>query len=612
MRTTCWTFLLALSLGAASCSQAPEQTPQTEAKTIRVTVGSGPQFDIATRTELDPDGTTVRWAVGDRMAMWAVNASSGSAHLAAHPFVLWHYNQTYDEAKFTADIPEMPEGDYTYYAVSPVPDAVSGTIASYDIAAVQDGSFEGAHDILVAAPVAGGALLPGDNSEAVSLAFAHKIHLLKIHIPENRMNLPITRLTLTFPRPVTGRLTVDAADPDAPAQLAEGNNVLTLSFAEPKDAGDTVYAMIAPTELTADDRIEIKAYTESKESLTATMHGKNYLAGHTTPIRLTIPEIYRVTRIFFSLAGRDGSTDLAEDLAGGYGCSTLGERVDSFTLTAPAGIDLGNGSNVRSFTVNDANSYEIFYEGEFNDNLSGKQLTVTFDSENTLTSRQFTMPQIAAETTNEGGALALVVPWLYFEDFSTGITADFELNSEWKSDRFSNTSASQLSNLPTGWTGACVGGKKGVGIRVASHCIYGVFMVYSRCAGRVDSPPISAIKEGKSPKVTVSYTYGGNRFEGVGSGGSILVSAGYTTNNNNPIASDQGIANTTIPEAAINVDSSGNNNDYTLGALHARSYTIPQCQHDTRLSWRINNNRTGTGNGTYWIYIDNIKVSIAR
>lgn len=588
MRTTCWTFLLALSLGAASCSQAPEQTPQTEAKTIRVTVGSGPQFDIATnstRTELDPDGTTVRWAVGDRMAMWAVNASTGSAHLAAHPFVLWHYNQTYDEAKFTADIPEMPEGNYTYYAVSPVPDAVSGTIASYDIAAVQDGSFEGAHDILVAAPVAGGALQPGDNSEAVSLAFAHKIHLLKIHIPVNRMNLPITRLTLTFPQPVTGRLTVDAADPDAPAQLAEGSNVLTLSFAEPKDAGDTVYAMIAPTELTADDRIEIKAYTQSKESLPATMHGKNYLAGHTTPIRLTIPEIYRVTRIFFSLAGRDGSTDLAEDLAGGYGCSTLGERVDSFTLTAPEGIDLGNGSNERSFTVNDANSYEIFYEGEFNDNLSGKQLTVTFDSEHTLTSRQFTMPQLTADDRNTVAGLA--VPYLLEEDF--GGCGNFS-----GPEKTGNTAGEELSGagLPGWYAGARANGTAGTCVNLQSYSnIGGPFQ------SRLDSCPLSGIKEGKT--VTVKIVFNSDWKKNKSSSMGLIV--GRTSGHN----LNSGIDN------ATNISMADNRAASTTNIPTLRTVTVANFTKSQSIAWK-----TDGKNGTWFnyedLYIDNIKVSISR
>lgn len=608
MRITSWILLVALPLAAASCSETPEPEAQPEAGTIRVTVGTGPRLDIASRTALDDDGTTIRWATDDRIALWAVD-EGGSARLTAHPFVLWHYNDAYDDAKFTADIPEMPAGDYTYYAVAPVPDAVEGTRATYAIPAVQDGSFNGAHDILVATPVAGGALLPGDNSDAVALAFKHKVHLLKIHIPENRMNLPISRLTLTFPTDVTGMLTVDAADPAAAPELRAGSNVLTLAFATPKDAGDTVYAMIAPTALTAADRIEIKAYTDSKESFPATMPGKDYLAGHTTPIRLTIPEMYRVTRIFFSLAGRDGATDLAEDLARGYGCSTLGERVDAFTLTGPAGVDLGNGSNTRTFTVNDENLYEIFYEGEFQDNLSGQPFTVTFDSEHALITQGFTMKPIEADSPNH---IQVNVPWLFAEDFST--ISSRETNSDWKSTAFSDTSAAQIQNLPSGWTGACVGGQAGVAIRVASHCIHGLFTVYSRCPGRVDSPSITAIKTGKNPKVRVSYTYGGDRFEGTGSGGNILVSAGYTTpadDNNAPINSDNSIQHVKVPEAAIKIDGAQDNNkNYGLGAAHEQSYTIDQCPHGTRLSWRVHNDRKGTGNGTYWLYIDNIKVSI--
>lgn len=105
----------------------------------------------------------------------------------------------------------------------------------------------------------------------------------------------------------------------------------------------------------------------------------------------------------------------------------------------------------------------------------------------------------------------------------------------------------------------------------------------------------------------------GDRFEGTGSGGNILVSAGYTTGNDNPIKSDQAIASIKIPETAIDIDGpQTNNSDYTLGSKHSISYEIEQCPHGVRLSWRVYNDRSSTGNGTYWLYLDNIKVSIAN
>lgn len=584
MRTTCWTFLAALPLLLASCSGA-EESVRPDEKTIRVTVGTGPRLDIASRTALDDDGKTIRWAAGDRIALWAVD-ETGTALLAAHPFVLWHYNDFYNDAKFTADIPEMPEGNYTYYAVSPVPDAVAGTRASFEIPAVQDGTFDGAHDIMVASPVAGGALLPGDNSEAVTLAFSHKVHLLKIEIPVNKMNVPITRLTLTFPVDVTGTLTVDAADPAATPALTEGDNVVTLSFATPKDAGDTVYALIAPTALTAADQIEIKAYTDSKESFPAIMHGKDYLAGHTTPIRLTIPEIYRVTRIFFSLAGRDGKTDLAEDLAGGYGCSTLGERVNAFTLTGPEGVDLGNGSNTRTFTVNEDNLYEIFYEGEFTDNLSGRPFTVTFDSENALLSQGFTMPPLTADDRNTIDGFA--VPYLLAEDFSgCGSFSGPEKTS-------SSVAGTELSGsgLPGWYAGARAEGSAGISVRLRS---------YSHIGGpyhsRLDSCPLSGLKSGKTVSVRIDFNADWKKNKSSSMG--LIV--GRTSGHN---------LNSSIDNATT-ISMSDNGNASSTNIPTRRSVTVDNFTGTQSIAWK-----TSGKNGTMFnyddVYLDNIQVSIVR
>lgn len=586
MRTTCWKYLFVLALPAVSCSEPGEPAGPAQAKTIRVEVGTGPRLDIVSRTALENDGRSVRWAAGDKLALWAVDAA-GTAQLAAHEFVLWHYNDEYDDAKFTAQIAEMPEGAYTYCAVSPVPDAVAGTRASFDIPSVQDGTFRGAHDIMVAAPVAGGALQPGDNSGAVTLAFTHKMHLLRIEIPVNKMNLPITRLTLAFPVDVTGRLTVDAADPEAAPELTGGDNVLTLSFAEPKDAGDVVYAMIAPTALTAADDVVIKAYTDSKESFPAVMHGKDYQAGHTTPIRLTIPEMYRVTRIFFSLAGRGGATDLAEDLADGYGCSTLGEPVRSFTLTGPAGVDLGNGTNTRTFAVNEENLYEIFYEGEFTQHLAG-DYTVAFDSDNALVSGTFRMNQPTADISND--PVSLSVPYLLEENFSgAGGFSGPELTG--------NVAGNELSGsgLP-GW----YAGARSTGI--AGKCVN--LQSYSNIGGpyhsRLDSRPLGGIKSGKT--VSVRIVFNADWKKNVSATMELIV--GRTSGHN----LDSGIDNSTYISMSSNSSASENY------IPTQRNVTVANFTGAQSIAWKTNG-KNGKWNQMFKyedLYIDNIKVSIVR
>lgn len=595
-----WTTLLALPLVFASCSETPAADTKPAAGTIEVSIGSGPKIGIRTgaqtRTELDEEGELVRWTDNDRIVLWAVN-SQVQTTIDRQVFKLWHYNAEYNTAKFTATVPEMPEDTYVYYAVSPEPVSAEGLKASYRIPAEQDGTFSGDCDIMVAAPVEGTALQQGDNSEMVNLEFDHKVHVLKISIPSNDLGEEISKITLTFPEPVTGTLTVDAADPAAAPQLTDGSNILTLSFDTPKKPDDTVYAVIAPVELTSEQEVTITATGTTRESRPKTFPGKHFAEGHTTPISYSIPPV--------------GPTTLRVSLPD-TGKSTLGENITSFTLTAAEGVDLsGGGSNVLTFPVETAGNFDFVFD-EFPEALAGQSVAVSYESENALLSGgSFVIPELMAGGTNTIATLS--VPYLYQEDFSTSISAPFETNSNWKSSNFSDTSASSLSNLPSGWTGTCVGGMPGIGIRVASHCIHGLFTVYTRCPGRIDSCPIKTIIPGKTPKVIVSYTYGGDRFEGTGSGGNILVSAGYTTGNDNPIKSDQAIASIKIPETAIDIDGpQTNNSDYTLGSKHSISYEIEQCPHGVRLSWRVYNDRSSTGNGTYWLYLDNIKVSIAN
>ena len=198
-----WTTLLALPLAFASCSDMPEADTKPAAGTIEVSIGSGPKIDIRTgaqtRTELGEDGVTVQWADNDCIALWAVD-SQGQKTIDRQVFKLWHYNEEYNTAKFTATVPEMPEDTYTYYAVSPVPfEANRLEEALYRIPAEQDGTFNGDYDIMVAHPIEGSALQQGDNSQTVNLQFEHKVHVLKIHIPsrrrhfENHADFPRTR-----------------------------------------------------------------------------------------------------------------------------------------------------------------------------------------------------------------------------------------------------------------------------------------------------------------------------------------------------------------------------------------------------------------------------------
>ena len=149
-----------------------------------------------------------------------------------------------------------------------------------------------------------------------------------IRIPSNDLGEEISKITLTFPEPVAGTLTVDATDPAVAPQLTDGSNILTLSFDTPKKPGDTVYAVIAPVELTSEQEVTITATGTTRESRPKTFPGKHFAEGHTTPISYSIPPV--------------GPTTLRVSLPD-TGKSTLGENITSFTLTAAEGVDLSGG-----------------------------------------------------------------------------------------------------------------------------------------------------------------------------------------------------------------------------------------------------------------------------
>lgn len=606
------TLLLSLPLAAAACSSLPEEVALAPAptSTIHVSVEAAQQLSIRPYTQMDNDGITIKWLPGDQIAMWAINSSKNAA-FAAHPFSLFHYNATFDNAKFTADIPVMADDTYSYYAVSPIPDATNGTQASYDIPSTQSGCDTLHYGVMVATPVQGESLQKGDNSDMVSLSFTHKVHVLKIRIPGNQMGLPVSSLTLTFPVPVTGRLTVDAANPAAPAQLeaTDEGKVLTLKFNTPKDVGDTVFAVIAPVELTSSDQIEIKAYTESKESVPTHMAGKNYREGHTTPISLTIPELYRITRIVFSLDG-DGT-------------STIGEKVNSFTLVGPAGTDLGTGTNERTYPLNADNSYEVSYEGIFTDNLSGQPFTVKFDTDNTLTSSSFTMPQIEADGRNEVDPFK--IPYLLFEDFSTIQSFGRDDNPGVGGTTLANGDKTvyDLSGpdfgLSAGWTGTRVGGLSGTAIRICGRW-QGQTFATNRDAGRLDSAPLRAIKNGKSVKVRVSYSFKGGRWSYSASGtpnGDAVYSYGYTTKQNG-MAGSVGIERELGSGIKlVNTKHSNSTESQTYTDINqSNSFEITDAANTVRLSWKVTStmdNKPFFGsNANFWLYLDNVQVFIVK
>lgn len=626
-----WTTLLLLPALLSACSQAPNSDAEPAAGTFEVAIGSGPRFDIAqapdTRTALDDDGVTVRWSENDRLALWAVNSAAQTV-LDKVTFNLYHYNASYNSASFRGSVPTMAGDTYTYYAVSPVPGTVSDKKATYEIPTVQDGSFHGEWDVMVASPIEGAALREhdkkdengiSDNTDIVNLQFRHKLHVLKITLPQNDLGEAISQIELTFPSPVAGRLLVDVTDPGAEMTLSGTSKTLTLRFDTPKNAGDVVYAMIAPITLGKDETVSIVAVGETCESEPRSFEPKSadrsFAAGHTTPIVYHVPGVgRRFTRLNFHLAET--------------GINTLGEAIDTFTVTAPEGWNFEDGSQSHTFTVTGTGDYTLRFREYTNPTEAQEGFQVTYDSPNARMTETFTLPAVTVEGLTQAASFS--VPWLLYEDFS-GVTT----NSNYDNPAVGGTTiangdgtAIELSEWGVrtpGWTAARVGTEAGKALRICAR-VENQSVASNTYNARLDSAPFSALKEGRNPKVKVTFNYKGGRWSverklfggdaGPGNGDAIY-SCGYTTEQGWQPGS-RAIpnllrSNVTIPGTS-GADRNQNQNYDNIS--YEDSFVIPAAGSTTRASWMVSSTTDtapfGGFNGNYWLYLDNIRVSITQ
>lgn len=622
-----WTTLLLLPLLCAACSKNTDEAADPATRSIEVAIGSGPRLDIrpqsTTRTELGDDGVSVKWQTGDRLALWAVNSAAQTV-VDAVAFSLYHYNATYNSANFRGSIPQMAEDTYTYYAVSPVPASTDGLQASYDIPAVQDGTFHGEWDVMVATPIEGADALRehdkkdpsgiSDNTDIVNLQFAHKMHVLKITIPRNDLGEPISEIKLTFPTPVVGRLTVDAANPAAAAELSESSNTLTLRFSEPKEAEDVVYALIAPVTLEEGQEVSIVASSSTLESEERTFApaGRTFAAGHTTPINYNVPAAaVQLTQLIFTLAET--------------GVNTLGEAINTFTVTAPEGWSFEDGSQSHTFDVTGTGDYTLRFRDYTNPTQEMPGFQVTYDSEHALLTETFTLPTVTAGAENRVASFR--VPYLFEEDFSR--VADFSRddNLSLNVTNSGNNAATDLSDYGlSGWTGARCGASAGKAVRICSR---------NECAaltrgsyhGRIDTPTLTALKG--SCKVVVRFNYSISRNSNQGNVLQPYLAAGITdatdrnttSNRWGSFISGEGNPGTilqyNIPAVVYDLNDSGAlNGSFDNIPLQGEFSTTASASQ--RLVWEVYM-KSGEPRESFayyysnnWVYLDDIRVSIAQ
>lgn len=599
---------LTTALLLAACSSHEEPTAEVATADDKVLVELGVPVSIDSRTTFDEAGHAI-WSDGDKFALWAENVY-GAMTLTGESFALSYYTSERNAAIFTSYINPLAAGSYTYYAVSPEPLSKSRYEATFELPATQQAqAFNGAYDIMVADVVEGAALTSEELNE-LDLAFNHKMHVLKFTIPHggNELGYPVTSLDVVFPTAVAGTVAVNVQDATAPVTLTNGSTTLHLTMPAGVSEGDVFYAVIAPCQMNG--AIYYTAHgEEGRSAITGSFEvAKRFDEGHITPVSLKIPE-------------RDAKTTLRFSI----GTNNLGEAVEKIIIYDHSGTAIG------SFAVNAANAYDIVRKGEFSNTglaaYQGKTFRAVMESASAIVEQTFVMPTTILQY--EMTTIApITVPYLFEEDFTS-----LHSNFDWDDDRgLANTSVSgHLLNdymSVSGWNVARGRGVAGQSVRVnvRHQSTFGV----TRANGRLDSPAMKRLKSGANVKLKVVFDMGGYADSGYGGNNGIYCMAGV---HNNSEGSALNGVNSTAAFGNVSDDASRVASQFaTLGlqtgeinATHGSngfassyptySYTVSGCSASTRLCWIpccSQSEWVQANNAHYYIYIDNVKVSIVK
>lgn len=569
----------ALAAAAAACHDGDGLTPGTEPsreREIEVSIHAP-----ATRTALLEDGLTARWVKGDRIALWAY--TGGTEAFANVPFTLWYPRETPEQGLFTGMVGAMAAGTYDYYAAYPEPETAEGTKVSYTIPAVQDGTWNGDLDIMLAATQ--GAELKEEILNEVTLQFQHKVHALKITVPEGRNLLggPIEKLRIEFPQPVAGRLTWDLTDPSGTSETAATERAVTLDFATPVDEGDTFWVYIAPADLTGGEvKFTATDGTEFSWPLSAWSF-RDCAEGRITPVRLTIDEIRPQHRYLLTV----DPTHLGEPVT----------QIDS--LIMPEGYEfpsLALRNTSGPITVNADGTCTVgVFEDQPDPFATSDLIAMSVSSENTagVYSKKCEISNVTAD------GCTVMAPYLFFEDFS--LLNGYDINGGNVSDK--ETSGQYINDTfhLEGWTGNQTYGTAGKAIAIRSRYETSIRKV----RGRVDSAPMKYLKENAKVKVKVNFKYGSSAEE---TKSSYQMNYGYTTTQGPIKAFDTGTGNEV--ENAQSVTLTDNNGSTSNVNLEITDFIIQDCTSATRLSWELQTGSKAFDSKNKWLYIDDIRVTI--
>lgn len=596
--------ILAMFAALMGCSKPVNESNSVEVAKSELSIGL--PIGIS-RTAIDDNGKA-SWTEGDTFALWAEN-QAGEYSLDGANFMMMYYWHSFQSAVFTSLAGAPAEGEYTYYAVAPTPESSANGIANFTIPATQQGdSFNGAYDVMVAAPCKGEAI-SADKVNELALDFHHKMHTLKLTIPQgkNPFSEAIAKIVFTFPNNVVGGASVSIAEPEQATTVNPTGNTLTINTPSGFNEGGTAWGVILPVAISG----EVSYYAVSASgqiTLNRTFAlNKECKEGHITPLQLTIPDPIPPTILRFTV-----------------GKNNLGEALQSITLLDSNGVAVksfaGNSSNVYDWT-----EYSLYEDGTLK-NYAGKTFTVRYESAHAIVENKV---QIPSSLTKQGvNNITINVPYLFYEDF-TNIHTSFEKDDA----RVSNLMEADgiLLNdymYVSGWNGAHIKGVAGQSVRV--NVRHQSTMGATRSNGRLDSPSIKALKSGASVKLKVEFDMGAYVNSGYSSSNGVFCIAGIHNNDESNalsgvvstavfsnVSGDVGRVSGEFSSVCLQTSniSASYNNDSFNSSFPTYSFTANNCSSATRLCWIPcceQSTYITSNNAHYYLYIDNIRVSIAQ
>lgn len=589
-----FSLLVVLTFTYTACSKIDSQ----ELAPSTVKVGFALQ-ESGTKTVLDPLTGLFSWEDADKVSLWAESAS-GDEVLSAQPFSLQARSPRGSLAYFSSVLSSaMPQGSYTYRMTYPAALSYSDGVALFSLPSTQDGLSSGGASIMLSDAIIGPELTPLDNTSPIDQStlldfrLHHLLHYLRFYIPQgcNILGEDIEKIVYSMPEGISGDVKVNIKDGSSSIENAVSTQTLLLS--QPIGEQEFVSAAIFPPSRTygQEDKLNIRIFSRNHYSdlEPISLAGRNFAAGHITSVALRPQSLGSVYRVILSLDSNN-----------------LGEDVQKITLTFPSAITWeGVSYSSMEFTKEDlsvigiGDSFELrtIEQSEFAA-LPGQKVTVSYESENAIVSEEITLSAEFGSTVME---VSLNCPYLVFEDFSC-IEADFNSGDKHST---SNTGSKDPYYIPSGWSVARAGGSAGTAVRLAAHRETGLNNMPSRC----DSPLLSGLKDGSTVKLSLSFNYSMNRQEGgLGSKPKLgcTVYVGWTTATGDLKSGDE---SGTFPDSFYLNETTGS---YTnIDKLFQT--TLLDMDNTKRLSIRqVNEVKYDATNGTYWLYLDNIKVSIAK